>query len=136
MISNKKDIVDIVKDTLNPYYKEYGLTHDEFKVVAKAAVGKITAATDAEIRKVVMRALAETASATSLTSDGWSHLNAQLNVDGATETAENSAAAPARPDAAVGEASCYVVGDEAITLDSLKAFLTRSQSLSTAAERR
>lgn len=83
-IFTKKEVVDIVKDTLNPFFKDYGLGYDDFKNIAKTATNKITQFPifTAQVQLVVYQTLSE-ARPDSVSDDGWSFC--QRNIERVSE---------------------------------------------------
>lgn len=146
MISQRSDVIAAIKETLNPFYKKYGLTHDEFKMIAKNAATKVFAsggATATELRSIVFRCVLDSSQTTNLSNEGFEFLSNAMGLDGERNSDTHSNHGDgARPRHAVAadadlatanEASAAAVAalqrpaDERITLDSLKLFMAQAR---------
>lgn len=138
MLTDRKDIINVVKETLHPLYKTYGLTHDDFKNVAREATNRIVGTsgngggTVIEIKNSTLRTALALANTTALTPDGRVFVKQALGETPAGfATAAAAAASGAADDssfldggAAVGGSSANVTpGDVKVTLDTFKTFM-------------
>ena len=81
MINTKKEVVDAVKETLQPFFKDFNLSHDDFKNIAKTATNKIAShlpTSSAQVHLSVYETVSEIRPS-SLSDDGWGFLRRQTD---------------------------------------------------------
>ncbi len=146
IISVKKEIVDVVKNTLQPIFDEFGLSHDDFKNIAKTATSKIPASgkTMTEIQLVVFETILEQ-NPPSLSRAGFSSVHQQIekiqteisagrinntgNFDNNNNDDDDALGNRDFSDSTSATSKFQVSGDERITLASFKNFMVGARKI-------
>jgi hypothetical protein len=142
IINNRKEIVELVKQTLLPLFHEHGMSHDDFKLVAKTANGKIPneGKTKPEIISVCYETVLEM-SPPSMNRSGYSlvhQLNEKIQAELLTSRRGSESVAGNNNNFEDGNddgssnntaSKFHLSGDERITLSSLKNFMVGARQI-------